>query len=416
MAAITGLEVALERPPDVLRGRRIGLVTNPAAVDRGLRLAIDRLWEAGRHADGRGWQGRAARTAGTAGAAGGGLWRLTRLFGPEHGVRGDYVAGGAVPDSFDPPTGLPVSSLYGEHKRPTAQMLADVDVLVVDLQDAGVRFYTYAVTMAGCLEAGAAEGRPVVILDRPNPIGGLAVEGPLLQPGYESFVGRRGQPVRHGLTLGELARAVNEAEGIGANLTVVPAAGWRREAWWDDTGLPWVLPSPNLPTLDSATVYPGTCLLEGTLLSEGRGTTRPFEIIGAPWIEPYRWGAALEERCLPGVRFRPLWFQPVTSKHQGARCGGLQLHVTDRESFRPVATGVHVIETARRLWPADFGWRVPPGPPGHPRGPLAIDRLYGSTALRERIDAGEDASGIIASWDTTPFETLRRRVLLYGDE
>jgi uncharacterized protein YbbC (DUF1343 family) len=395
-AARTGLEVFLDQPPDVVRGQRLGLVTHPAAVDRGWRLAIDTLWEA---------------SGGPGGApAGHGGWRLTRLFGPEHGVRGDYVSG-TVPDSVDERTGLPISSLYGAHRQPTEEMLADVDVLVVDLQDVGARFYTYQVTAANCLAAGAAFRRPVVILDRPNPIGGVAVEGPLLEAGFESFLGRRGQPVRHGLTLGELAAAVNRAEGIGADLTVVPCDGWRRGTWWDGTGLPWVLPSPNFPTLDTAAVYTGTCLLEGTLLSEGRGTTRPFEIVGAPWIEPYRWAAALNERALPGVHFRPLWFQPASSKHQGTRCGGVQPHVTDRERFRPVATGVHMIETARRLWPEAFGWRPAAARPG---AIPSIDRLYGSAALREGIDAGEDAEAIISTWDTRPFQALRGTVFLYG--
>ena len=387
MTAQPGLEVFLQDPPEVVRNQRIGLVTNPAAVDRQLGMAIDRL-----------------------AAASGQNWTLTRLFGPEHGVRGDYVAGGAVPDSTDEITGLPVSSLYGRDKKPTAAMLGDVDVLVVDLQDVGVRFYTYQVTAALCLEAGAEHGRPVIILDRPNPIGGVEVEGPPVQPGFESFVGRRGQPIRHGLTLGELARSVNEAEGIGADLHVVQVDGWQREQWWAETGLPWVIPSPNLPTLDTATVYPGSCLLEGTLLSEGRGTTRPFEIVGAPWIEPYRWAAALNERQLPGVQFRPLWFQPVASKHQGVRCGGVQLHVTDRQAFRPAATGVHVIDTARRLWPKEFGWRPAPGSIG---AVPHVDRLYGSTALRDLIDAGADAATIVRAWDTSGYGRLRHKVRLY---
>jgi uncharacterized protein YbbC (DUF1343 family) len=404
MVTLSGLEVLLTGAgapgapgapgaalPDVLRGQRIGLITNPAAVDRQLRQTSDRLWAASR-----------------AGAAA--PFRLTRLFGPEHGVRGDYVDGREVPDSVDQRTGLPVSSLYGEHRKPVAAMLRDVDVLVVDLQDVGARFYTYQVTVAGCLEAGAAHGRPVVVLDRPNPIGGLQVEGPALEAGYESFVGRRGQPVRHGLTLGELAATVNAGEGIGADLTVVPCAGWRRGDWWDFTGLPWVIPSPNLPALDTAAVYPGTCLLEGTLLSEGRGTTRPFEVVGAPWINPDRWADALNERALPGVRFRPQWFQPGTNKHAGVRCGGVQVHVVERESFRPVATGVHLIETARRLWPGEFGWRAP----SREGDSLAIDRLYGSDALRRRIDGGEDAASIVASWDTAPFEALRRDALRYA--
>src|SRR5688500_13933603 len=251
----TGVERFLEQAPDVVRGQRLGLVTNPGAVDAAVRSTLDLLTRPGQRDPAQG------------------NWRVTRLFGPEHGLRGDYPAGGPVPDGVDPITGLPVSSLYGEHRKPTAAMLADVDVLVVDLPQVGVRFYTKNVTTANCLEAGAEHHRPVVVLDRPNPIAGVAVEGPLLQPGFDSFVGRIGQPIRHGLTLGELARAVNEAEGIGAQLTVVPVEGWRRDRWWDTTGIPWVLPSPNMPTLDTATVYPGTCLLEGSLLSEGRGTT-----------------------------------------------------------------------------------------------------------------------------------------------
>lgn len=387
MTVISGLECLLREPPSVVRDRRLGLVCNPGSIDRRLRLAVD-LLAAEDHPGG---------------------WRLTHLFAPEHGLRGEYPAGVPVPDSADPITGLPVSSLYGARYTPSAETLGDVDVLVVDLMQVGVRFYTRQVITANCLAAGAEHGRPVVVLDRPNPIAGVTVEGPLLEPGYESIVGRRGQPIRHGLTLGETARAVNESEGIGADLIVVPCTNWQRAHWWDETGLPWVLPSPNIPTLDSATVYPGTCLIEGTILSEGRGTTRPFEIAGAPWIEPYRWAAVLEERGLAGVRFRPLWFQPVAGKHQDARCGGVQLHVTDRQSFRPVATGLHLIETAKCLWPAEFGWR----PPGR-SGVWPIDRLYGSAALRTRLDAGDDATAIAVSWDTAPFEVLRRRALLYA--
>ncbi|HEV2121584.1 MAG TPA: DUF1343 domain-containing protein [Chloroflexota bacterium] len=388
MPVLTGADVLLREAPEVLRGQRIGLVTNPGAVDRHAQSTLDLLCA------------ESARGAVD--------WRVTRLFGPEHGLRGDVPAGGRVPDSVDPLTGLPVSSLYSEHRKPTAEMLADVDVLVIDLPQVGVRFFTNTTTTANCLEAAAEHNRPVVILDRPNPIGGVAVEGPLMESGYESFLGLRGQPIRYGCTLGELARVVNESEGIGAALTVVPCEGWQRNQWWDETALPWVLPSPNMPTLDTATVYPGTCLIEGTLLSEGRGTTRPFELVGAPWIEPYRWASALEERRLPGVRFRPVWFQPFAHKHQGTPCGGVQLHVTDREAFRPVATGVHLIETAKTLWPNDFGWRHAPA------GAMpAIDRLYGSASLRERIDAGVDAESLIATWNTSAFEAARARALLY---
>ncbi len=387
----TGAEVFLTTPPEVVRGRRIGLVTNPGAVDARVRQTIDLFAQASKN-----------------GAPGG--WKLTRLFGPEHGLRGDYPAGGSVPDGVDALTGLPVSSLYGEHRAPTAEMLADVDVIVVDLPQVGVRFYTKNTTTANCLESGAQHGRPVIVLDRPNPIGGVAVEGPPVEPGFESFVGRVGQPIRHGLTIGELARTVNEGEKIGADLTVVPCEGWRRDEWWDATGLPWVLPSPNMPTLDTAAVYPGTCLFEGTLLSEGRGTTRPFELVGAPWVEPYRWVGALEERALPGVTFRPVWFQPVFQKHANERCGGVQVHVTSRTLFRPAATGIHMIDTVRRLWPSESGWRMPSsGRSGMPY----IDRLYGSARLRELFEEGADAERIIGTWDTSAFEALRWRAFVY---
>jgi uncharacterized protein YbbC (DUF1343 family) len=385
MAVVPGIEVFLQNPPDVVRGKRLGLVTNPAAVDRTYALAMDRL-----------------------AAQSGRDWTLTRLFGPEHGVRGDALAGDHVGDATDSFTGLPVSSLYGATQKPTADMLRDVDVLLVDLQDVGVRFYTYQVTAALCIEAGAEHHRPVVILDRPNPIGGVDVEGPLLERGFESLVGRVGQPVRHGLTLGELARAANEGDGIGADLTVVQAQGWRRDQWWDQAGLPWVMPSPNLPTPDTATVYPGTCFFEGTLLSEGRGTTRPFELVGAPWVEPQRWVAALNERQLAGVAFRPVWFQPVVHKHANVQCGGVQVHVTDRDAFRPVAVGMHMLDTVRRLWPRQSGWR--PAPSG---GRFHIDLLYGSPALRQMMDSGQDAEAVIRTWNAAPYQDLRRRVLLY---
>ena len=337
MVAVSGLEVLLERPPDVVRGQRLGLVTNPAAVDRELRLSIDRLWNATK-------EGPEA-------------WRLTRLFGPEHGVRGDVPAGGRVPDGEDPLTGLPVSSLYGSELRPTAAMLADVDVLVIDLQDVGARFYTYQSTVAGCLQSGAEQGRPVLLLDRPNPVGGLAVEGPLLEAGYESFVGRRGQPVRHGLSLGELARATNEAEGIGADLTVLPVEGLAAGAVVGRDG-----------------VALGRALAQPAHAGHGHGVPRDVPPGGHPALRgagdgaPLRGGGGAVDRALPlgggpdgaGAAGGALPAPVVPAGGEQARRGalrGVQLHVTDREAFRPVATGVHLIETARRLWPAEFGWR-----------------------------------------------------------
>jgi len=406
---VLGVEAFLQNPPELVRGQRLGLVTSAAAVDSQLRTTIELLAEASR--------------------SGAHPWRLTRLFAPEHGLRGDAPAGVPIEDTTDPITGLPVSSLYGPHRRPTPAMLADVDVLVIDLVDVGARFYTYGVTMAECLVAGATHGRPVVVLDRPNPLGGLQVEGPRLQPGFESFVGRAHQPIRHGLTLGELARAIAHLEGLAPSLQlhVVPLQGWQRAQWADQTGLPWVLPSPNLPTLESATVYPGTGLLEGTTLSEGRGTTRPFELVGAPGIAPERWATRLNALAtagqLPGVRFRPCWFVPWTSKHAGVRCGGVQLHVTDRTVFRPVATGVWLLATAWAEWPQVCSWRPPRAPQGagQPSSSWPIDRLYGSAALREHLAVGAPVEAVEAveallaapAWDLRPWEAVCQQVRLY---
>jgi uncharacterized protein YbbC (DUF1343 family) len=292
-------------------------------------------------------------------------------------------------------------------------MLAGLDALVVDLQDIGARIYTYVYTLANCLRACARHGVPVVVCDRPNPIGGVAVEGETLVPGFESFVGQFPMPMRHGMTIGEIARLFNEHFGLGARLEVVPMEGWRRDLYADEAAAPWVMPSPNIPTLDSAIVYPGTVLLEGTLASEGRGTTRPFELVGAPGVDGERFAAALTAHGLPGVVFRPLVFEPTFQKHARTTCGGCQIHVTDRRAFRPVVTGVAVIEELRRADPAAFAWRPPPYEYEARLQP--IDILAGSARLRERIEAGETAGAIAASWhdDEARFRTLRAPFLLY---
>jgi uncharacterized protein YbbC (DUF1343 family) len=308
---------------------------------------------------------------------------------------------------------LPIYSLYSETREPTAEMLRDLDVLVIDLQDVGTRVYTYVYTMANCMRAAARHGLRVVVCDRPNPIGGEAVEGAPLDPSCASFVGQFPIPMRHGMTIGELARLFNDAFGIGAAVDVVPLEGWRRGDYFDETGLPWIIPSPNLPTLDSAIVYPGAVLFEGTQLSEGRGTTRPFELIGAPWIDGERLADAMNARRLPGVRFRPVVFEPTFQKHARQPCGGCQVHVLERTSFLPLRTAVELIEEFRLQDRTRFAWRQPPYE--YETDKMPIDILYGSGRLRETIDSGAPVAPLIESWRPAEeeFRTTRERYLLY---
>ncbi len=373
----------------ILVGRRVGVVANPASVDGSFRHVVD----------------RAAAAPGVT---------LAAIFGPQHGFRAD-VQDNMIesPHVEDPKRRVPVYSLYSETREPTAGMLAGLDVLVVDLQDVGARIYTFVHTMANCLRAAARHGLPVIVCDRPNPIGGVAVEGPMLEEGYQSFVGLFPVPMRHGMTIGELARLFNDEFGIGADLQVVKMDGWRRELYWDRTGLPWVIPSPNMPTLDTAIVYPGGVLFEGTQLSEGRGTTRPFEILGAPWIDPEPLAARLNALHLDGAWFRPVVFEPTFHKHARLACGGCQVHVTDRARFRPVLAGVAVMGECRRAAPSQFAWRQPPYEYVHDKMP--IDVLAGSDRLRHAIEAGTPARDIAAEWEagTAEFEEVRARYLLY---
>ena len=385
-----GLEVLLEDRAADLAGARLGLVVHPASVTRALTPSVDAIL---RHP---------------------GL-ELTALFGPQHGVRGEKQDNMIESASFrDARTGLPVYSLYGEVRKPKPGWLEGLDALLFDLQDVGVRVYTFVWTMTLAMEAAAEAGVPFVVLDRPNPITGSIREGPGLRAGYESFVGLHPVPLRHGLTAGEMARLANAELGIGAELDVVPVDGWRRDAWLDETGLPWVLPSPNLPTLDSAIVYPGTVLLEGTNLSEGRGTTRPFEIVGAPYLDGHQLAARMEDAAIPGLHVRPHAFEPTFDKHAGQLCGGVQLHVTDRDAFRPVDAAVHLLAAARALAPDAFAWRSPPYEYETEIPP--IDILWGSDDLRRRIDAGEPAHAILADAraDVAPFEARAQPWLLYG--
>jgi len=308
---------------------------------------------------------------------------------------------------------VPVYSLYSETREPTGEMLREVDVLVVDLQDVGTRIYTYIYTMANCLKAAKKHGVKVIVCDRPNPIGGTAVEGPMLVPGFESFVGLYPLPMRHGMTIGELARLFNETFGIGADLEVVTMEGWRREMYFDATGIPFVLPSPNIPTLDSCIVYPGTVLFEGTNVSEGRGTTKPFELLGAPWVDAERFADDLNALGMPGVFFRPSVIEPTFHKHAHTSCGGCQIHVLDRETFRPVEAGVALLAAFRAADPDRFRWRDPPYEYEHKL--LPIDILAGSSDLREQIERGVPAREIAASWEAPidAFNKTRGRYLLY---
>ncbi len=344
-----GSDILLASPR--LRGARVGIVCNHASVDRGFQHIVDRL------------------------AADDGV-TLAAIFGPQHGFRSDVQDNMIeTPHRDDPGRRVPVYSLYSETREPTAEMLRGLDVLVIDLQDIGARIYTYIYTMANCMRACARHGVPVVVCDRPNPINGKDVEGGTLETRYESFVGQFAIPMRHGMTIGELARLFNEQFGIGASLDVISMQGWRREMYADQTGLPWVMPSPNMPTLDTAIVYPGTVLFEGTTLSEGRGTTRPFELVGAPGVDAETFAREMNGLGLPGVFFRPAVFEPTFQKHAKQTCGGCQSHVTDREIFRPVLTGAALIGMFRRVDPSRDIWRQPPyqyrageAPDRHPGG------------------------------------------------
>jgi uncharacterized protein YbbC (DUF1343 family) len=336
------------------------------------------------------------------------------LFGPEHGFHGqaqDLIGVGGSTEA-----GLRVHSLYGstvESLRPTAAQLRGLDALVIDLQDVGSRYYTFQATTLYCLETAAQVGLMVFVLDRPNPLGGEAVEGPTLRPGFESFVGPHPIPTRHGMTMGELAQLYRAERGLNAALEVIPCDGWRRGMDFDQTGLPWVLPSPNMPTVDTAFVYPGQCLLEGTNLSEGRGTTRPFALCGAPWIDPRALARRLEADQLPEVRFRPAWFRLTFQKFAGQDCGGVQLHVTDRRAFRPVRTGLAVLAALRDLSGTRFASRTEEYEFVTDRP--AIDLLFGSDRERLGLEAGRPWREVAAEWESeeAAFRARREAFLIY---
>ena len=372
-----------------LNGLRVGVLANPSSIDHSYRHVVDLL-------------GQSTQCT------------LAAIFGPQHGYRSDLQDNMIeTPHAKDRRRNVPIFSLYSETREPTKEMLDLIDVLVIDLQDMGARIYTFIYTMANCLRAAARQGLPVIVCDRPNPIGGMEVEGPTLEPGYESFVGLFRMPMRHGMTMAELAGLFNEHHGINADLEIVPMEGWSREMYWDATDAPWVMPSPNMPTLDTAIVYPGTVLFEGTKLSEGRGTTRPFELIGAPWLDGDQLAERMNRVGLKGVHFRGVNFEPTFQKHARVACGGCQIHVTSRAEFEPVKAGVALLRQCFGLAPDRPIWRDPPYEYEHEKMP--IDILAGSPVLRQQIEQQMPIEDITASWGpgVAEFEEIRRAYLLY---
>ena len=387
----TGLEVLINYFPQKIRGARIGVVCHPASVDGELRHALDLLQAAGA--------------------------RIVAIFGPEHGARGEAQDMEDVEDlPLDPRLGVPVHSLYGatfDSLTPRREQLENLDALVIDLQDVGARYYTFVWTMALCMEAAGKAGMRVLVCDRPNPLDGLTTEGNLTKPGFESFVGLHPLPNRHGLTPGEIARYVQLRRGVQCELEIMPMRGWRREMVFEDTGLPWIYPSPNMPTVDTARVYPGMCLVEATELSEGRGTCRPFEVAGAPGIDPETLAADLSRQNLPGCRFRPLYFRPRFQKHAGSTCGGVQIHITDRRRFDSCATGVAFLQSVKRVAPEAFAWRAKPYE--FVADIPAIDLLAGDDKLRLALEADADLTELANQWaqERAAFEEIRREAFLY---
>lgn len=341
--------------------------------------------------------------------------RLSVLFGPQHGIKGETQDNMIEWEGYrDAALGLPVYSLYGQSRKPLPEMLMNIDAVVIDMQDVGARYYTFIWTMALVMEACLEHNKAVVVLDRPNPIGGETIEGPVLQSVFASFVGLRSLPVRHGMTIAEVALYIKNVYYPALDMHIIGMDGWQRHMWFDDTGLPWAMPSPNMPTIETATVYPGMCLLEATNLSEGRGTTRPFEIFGAPFIDPAILMKRLKEFRLKGVIFRPLHFLPTFQKHAGKICGGAQIHVTERSMFKPFKTAAAILKSVKELHPKDFLWNKPPYE--YEEKLLPIDILAGTDRFRKDIEAGMDLE-IMEKWwkkDTDDFNRkIRSKYLLY---
>ena len=385
----TGLEKFLESPPKWISNSRLGLLCNPAAVDRGLNHARLRIND---------------RFPG----------KLTALYSPQHGFFAEKQDNMVESDDMtDPVLQIPVYSLYGKTRIPTKEMLDSIDVLMVDLQDVGTRVYTFMYTLSYCLEAAKNYHKKVLVLDRPNPITGLAVEGNCLDPAYRSFVGRYPLPMRHGLTLGELAGLFNKHFKIGCDLEIIPMNGWQRSMFFQQTGLPWIPPSPNLPSPISALVYPGQVLWEGTNVSEGRGTTQPFELFGAPFLDPAKILAALDIESMPGIILRPVVFEPTANKWQGQLCRGFQLHITDPDAYRPYDASLRLLQAVIKQHKKEFEWKPPPYEYETRR--LPIDLIIGDSGIRNRIESLEPIEKITESWqgDLDEFVRISRKFHLY---
>ena len=384
-----GLEKILNARLDILKNLRVGLICNQASVNHQFQHAAD-LFHENKEIN------------------------LVKLFGPQHGIRGDVQDNMIeTSHSIDQTTGLRIYSLYSETREPTEEMLSGLDALVFDLQDVGGRVYTFIYTMANSMIACAKYGKKMFVLDRPNPIGGVVVEGNSLEKGHESFVGQYPIPMRHGLTVGELAKFFNREYEINCELEVITMNGWERADFYDETDSPWVMPSPNIPTVDTTVVFPATVFFEGTQVSEGRGTTRPFEIVGAPYIDAKQYADALESLKLAGVVFRPINFLPTFQKHMNQTCGGVFLHVLDREVFEPVITGLAMLKTVNDLYPNEFKWKNPPYEYVFDRNPF--DVIAGTEKVRNMIENGSSVKDIKLSWqkDVEDFENLREQYFLY---
>ncbi len=383
-AVKTGLDRVAEYR-QVFEGKRLGIVTNHTAYDGEGKFIVDVFQR----------------------ASGG---KVAALFSPEHGLWGKEQAGEKVDSQIDPVYHLPIRSLYGQTQKPTPEMLRDIDVLVFDIQDVGARFYTYLYTMSLAMEAAAENGKKFVVLDRPNPINGYCVEGNILEPAQASFVGLYPIPVRQGMTVGELAKMFNEqgwlAGGVRADLVVIPMEGWRRAMWYDQTGLRFIKPSPNMPDLETAAVYPGLCLLEGTNVSEGRGTQMPFRQFGAPWINSGELTAQLNKLNLPGVRFEPAAFTPTSSKYQGVECHGVRIVVTDRDRLESYYSGLRIIAEIAHTYPRNLEWKT-----------AHFDRLCGTSAIREAIASGRSVDELRSKWKPAlqSFLKIRDKYLIYRD-
>lgn len=384
-----GLEKALGGEVNLFKDLRIGLICNQASVDHRYRHAADLFFQ---NPD----------------------INLTALFGPQHGIRGDVQDNMIeTAHTVDKKTGLPIYSLYSETRQPTGEMLENLDALVFDLQDVGCRVYTFIYTMAYAMKSCAEFGKKMFVLDRPNPINGIGVEGNVLETGHESFVGQYPIPMRHGMTIGELAAFFNREFDINCDLQVITMDNWEREDFYDETDCPWVMPSPNMPTVDTAVVFPATVYFEGTEISEGRGTTRPFEIVGAPFIDAETLSESLKSLELSGVIFRPFQFLPTFQKYAGQHCGGVFLHISDRESFEPVITGLALVKTIYNLYPEKFKWKETAYEYAFDRNPF--DVISGSTKTREFIEQNQSPENIEASWqkDLENFNIKRKKYLMY---